>query len=311
MNLEAFVRARQPEWTELDDLVRRAGGRPERLGPDGVRRLGALYRAGVADLARARRAFGADPAVRVLEEVVSGARVTLYAVPKRRGSVREYLMGGYWRAVRERGRIVALAWLLLIGSTALATVWAHHDPASAASVVPASLIGSGGPRHAIGLAAGQAAEFSVSIFINNIGVTFVAFASGIVFGILPAFVLVYNGLILGAVAGVVAGTGHAPDVVELLAPHGVLELSCIVVSSAAGIRMGWALVEPGRLTRPAALAAAARPAIGLVLGTMPWLVAAGLTEGFVTPHHLPLAAALAVGLGLAAPYWIAVARLGR
>ncbi len=45
---------------------------------------------------------------------------------------------------------------------------------------------------------------------------------------------------------------------------------------------------------------AARPAVALVLGTAPWLVVAGLTEGFVTPRGLPLAAALAVGLALGA-----------
>ncbi|MFZ0042946.1 MAG: stage II sporulation protein M [Solirubrobacteraceae bacterium] len=312
MNLEPFLRARQPEWNELDELVRRARGRPERLGPDGVRRLGALYRSAVADLARARREFGADPSVRRLEQVVGRARATLYATSGKRGSGRSYLIAGYWRDVRDRWRIVVLAWVLLLGSAALATVWGLHDPAAAAGVVPGSLAGGGsGPQHAIGLGASQSAALSVSIFTNNIGVTFLSFAAGIVFGILPAFLLAYNGLILGAVVGIAAGTGHAIDAVELIAPHGVLELSCIAVSAAAGMRMGWALVEPGPRPRGEALAAEAPRAVIIVLCTAPWLVLAGLTEGFVTPHHLPLAAAIAVGVGLAAPYWAGVIWLGR
>ncbi|MEA2213784.1 MAG: hypothetical protein QOF83_3732 [Solirubrobacteraceae bacterium] len=311
MNLEAFLAARQPDWTELDELSRRARGRPERLGPDGVLRLGALYRAAVADLARGRRAFGPDPAVRSLEQIVARARATLYATASRQGSIRAYLGGGYWRAVRERGRTVALAWLLLIVSTTLAAVWARHDPAAAAGIVPGSLAGGSTPHGAIGLGADQSAALSVTIFVNNIGVSFFDFASGIVLGILPAFSLIYNGLILGAVGGIVSGAGHTAAVVALLAPHGMLELSCIAVSAAAGMSMGWAIVEPGALTRRAALAAQAPAAVLLVLATAPWLVLAGLVEGFVTPHRLPLAAALGVGVALAAPYWLGVARLGR
>jgi uncharacterized membrane protein SpoIIM required for sporulation len=313
MNLEAFVRSREPAWTELDGLVRRARGRPERLGADGVRRLGALYRGAVADLARGRRAAPSDPAVRGLEELVNRARATVYAVPAAtRGSALSYFRAGYWRAVRDRRRVVTLAWVLLLGSAALALVWALHDPGAAAGVVPGSLAGGGGgPHRAIGLAAGQAAALSVSIFINNIGVTFMSFASGIAFGIAPAFFLIYNGVILGAVTGIAGATGHGVDVIELIAPHGMLELSCIAVSAAVGMRMGWALVEPGDRGRFEALSAEAPRAVLLVLATAPWLILAGLVEGFVTPHHLALIAALAVGLALAVPYWTCVVWLGR
>jgi uncharacterized membrane protein SpoIIM required for sporulation len=312
VNVDAFAQDRQPSWTELDQLVRRARGRPERLGPDGVLRLGALYRSAVADLARARRSFPTDPSVRALENLVLRARGVVYADRRRHGSPREYMLRGYWQAVRERRSVLLLAWALLLGSAALGTVWGVHDPAGAAGIVPGSLAGGGGgPHRAIGLAAGQAAELSVSIFTNNIGVTFMAFASGIALGILPAFLLLYNGLLLGVVVGIATSTGHGADAIELIAPHGMLELSCIAVSAAAGMRMGWTLVEPGPRTRSEALAAEAPRAVLLVLATAPWLVVAGLIEGFVTPHHLPLLPALAIGVAAAGPYWLAVAHLGR
>ena len=186
----------QPEWTELDALVRRARGRPDSLGAEGVLRLGALYRSAIGDLAQGRRAFPGDPSVRALEQLVGRARATVYAPVRRRGSALHYVTGGYWRAVREQGRVLLLAWALLLGSTVLALVWALHDPASAAGVVPGSLSSGGSaPQHAIGLGAGQSAAISVTIFTNNIGVTFLAFATGIAFGVLPAFVLLYNGVV--------------------------------------------------------------------------------------------------------------------
>jgi hypothetical protein len=49
----------------------------------------------------------------------------------------------------------------------------------------------------------------------------------------------------------------------------------------------------------------------LALGTAPWLVVAGLTEGFVTPDGLPLGAALALGGFLAGTFWLLVTIRGR
>jgi uncharacterized membrane protein SpoIIM required for sporulation len=93
--------------------------------------------------------------------------------------------------------------------------------------------------------------------------------------------------------------------------HGVLELSCIVVAGAAGLSLGWALVEPGTRTRRASVGRAARASIQIALGTAPWLVLAGLVEGFVTPGGYGLAAVTIVGFALGAVYWALVIWRGR
>ena len=98
---------------------------------------------------------------------------------------------------------------------------------------------------------------------------------------------------------------------ELVLPHGVLELSCIAVTAAAGLRIGWALIEPGTLTRGQSLRREARPAMEMVLGTMPWLVLAGLVEGFVTGSTGGLDGAIVVGVGLGVVFWGLVAWRGR
>ena len=112
-------------------------------------------------------------------------------------------------------------------------------------------------------------------------------------------VLAYNGILLGALAGLTIQSGSFSVFVRYVVPHGLLELSCIAVAGAAGLRLAWAVIEPGTLPRALSLRAQARPAVMLVLGTAPWLVVAGMTEGFVTPRGLPLPAALAVALALA------------
>ena len=49
----------------------------------------------------------------------------------------------------------------------------------------------------------------------------------------------------------------------------------------------------------------------IVLGTMPWLVLAGLIEGFVSPRQLPLPVAAAVGFIVAGAYWALLFWRGR
>jgi uncharacterized membrane protein SpoIIM required for sporulation len=312
VTIERFERERAGAWARLDAALSRARGRPERLGAAGVLELGGLYRAAAADLALARRLFPGDPLTARLEGLVLRARQAVYADVGARRSPRAFLSRGYWRLVADRRRALALAATLFFGATAFALVWGILDPDAAAGLVPGAFIdGADPPRGDRGLTAAQSAGFSSQIFTNNIKVTFLAFGAGLVFAVGGALLLVYNGLILGAVLGVAAANGNLGPVLRLVVAHGVLELSCIVVAGAAGLRMGWALVEPGRLTRRAALAAQARPAMAVVLGTAPWLVVAGLVEGYVSPAGWGGAAPYAVGLGLGALYWGLVLARGR
>jgi uncharacterized membrane protein SpoIIM required for sporulation len=304
VTLDRFERERGDAWQRLERALGDARGKPERLGAAGVLELGGLYRSAAADLALARRLFPGDPLTARLEALVVRARPVVYADVGARRSPQAFFATGYWRLVWERRVALMVAAALLLGGTAFALVWGIADPDAAAGLVPGAFIdGADPPRGDRGLTAAQSASFSSQIFTNNIQVTFLSFAAGLLFAVGGAFLLAYNGLIFGAVLGVAAANGNLDQVLRLVVAHGVLELSCIVVAGAAGLRMGWALVEPGPHTRLAALAAQARPAMAVVLGTAPWLVLAGLVEGYVSPAGWGGAGPYVVGLGLAAAYW--------
>lgn len=312
MNLDGFAAERSERWARLERLLGAAGSRPERLGPDGVRALGALYREAAADLAIARRRWPRDPVVVRLEQLVGRARTTVYASPARRASLREFVSHGYWRAVRERPKALLAALGLLVVPAVLAWVWALADPGAAIGLVPADLQAAANPpAGGRGLSGEQAAAFSSAVLTNNIQVTLIAFGAGIAAGLGSALALVFNGALLGAVGGVAAGSGNLRGFVDLVVPHGVLELSCIVVAGASGLRLGWALVEPGPLRRGDALVAEGRRSILIVLGTAPWLVVAGIVEGFAHPDALGLGGVIALGTGLGALFWGLVLWRGR
>jgi uncharacterized membrane protein SpoIIM required for sporulation len=313
MDVDEFALTRRGRWDELSTLVREARRRAERLGPEGVRQLGPLYRAAAADLAVARRKYRGEAVVTELEGLVGRARPLVYDQERRRGSIGSFLATGYWQRVRERPGLLLASALLLLAPWVLSAAWAVRDPGAASGVVPSQYRSVTEPRRTtdLGLSSDQSAEFSSEIFTNNIRVTFVAFAAGIAAGLGTALLLVYQGVLFGAVNGLAIWAGNGRSFFELTLAHGLLELSCIVVGSAAGIRMGWALVAPGRLRRMAALRAEALPAVEILLGTIPWLVVAGLVEGFVTPAGLGLGTVLTIAFGLAGLYWGLVLWRGR
>jgi uncharacterized membrane protein SpoIIM required for sporulation len=309
MKVERFISEREGDWRELDELLRT--GRRGRRHARGVLRLGALYRAAAADLALARRGHPGDPVVPRLESLVARARQAVYADEPPRGSLRAFFARTYWVRVRERPLALLLALALLLVPAALTAGWALGDPAAAVGLVPGQFRGAVEPVGDTGMTTAQSAAFSGAVMTNNVQVTFLAFAAGILLGLGTAFVVAYNGAILGAVAGGAIANGNAAGFAEFVAAHGIIELSCIAVAAAAGLRMGYAIVAPGPRPRMRALAEEARHAIVIVLGTVPWVILAGLIEGFVTRAGFGLVPGIVLGVAVGAVYWTLVLVRGR
>src|SRR2546423_281678 len=246
MNLDAFVRRRTPEWEELGRLAEAAGRRPERLGPAGVRRLGATYRAAAADLALPRRRWPGDPVTVRLEDLVGRSRHLVYATEGRSAWLRHFLSRGYWRLVREQIGLVGLCWHLMMVPAVLVGAWAASDPAAAGRFLPSQFRGVG--EHGggdLGLALGRQATLAGQILTNNIQVSFVAFAGGLLAGVGTTLVLLYNGALIGGVAGLTVAAGPPGPFLSLAAPHRRPRPSAVAGGRAA---------PPGRRPRPGRVA---------------------------------------------------------
>ncbi len=156
-----------------------------------------------------------------------------------------------------------------------------------------------------------AGEFATAVTVNNIQVGFLAFASGILLCVATAFILVNNGVNIGQAAGLFAAVGEQAKFYGLILPHGLLELSAIVVAGGAGLAVGWAVIDPGDRTRSAALAEQGRRSAVIALGLALAFVVAGIIEGFVTPSGLPTSVRLAIGASVFVCFWTYVVVLGR
>jgi len=131
---------------------------------------------------------------------------------------------------------------------------------------------------------------SAFIIINNSFLTVFAFIVGILLGYWTLGIIFANGYMLGFVTTLYAYTGLSTGRPELawyfaagVMPHGVLEISAIVLGASAGVALGVSWVFPGHRMRLQAFQETAREVYHLVLAAVLLLVVAGLIEAFITP----------------------------
>lgn len=138
--------------------------------------------------------------------------------------------------------------------------------------------------------------FGFYIF-NNIGIAFREFAGGLFFGLYTVFIIVFNGVYIGAVAGHLTQLGYHSTFYPFVIGHGAFELTGLVLCGAAGLKIGMALVDPGQRSRAAALQVASREAVQIVLGAAAMLLIAAFIEAFWSSKtSVPIVVKVGVGI---------------
>ena len=310
MDVDRFIARNQSAWTRLEALTRLGRGS---LGPAEVEEVVQLYQRTSAHLSHAR-SERADPAlVARLTRLVAGAAGLIY------GS-RSRSMAGFARlftttfpaAVWHIRRFVVVAALLLLGPAFVMGTWlASSDEALQASGPDAARQAYVEDDFEAYYSSAPAGQFATQVTVNNIQVSILAFAAGALLCVVTAFILVSNGANVGVAAGTFAAVGEQAKFYGLILPHGVLELSAVIVAGGAGLAIGWAVIAPGDRLRSVALADEGRRAAAVVLGLMAAFVVAGTIEGFVTPSGLPTALRVGIGLAVGGAFWTYVVTLGR
>jgi uncharacterized membrane protein SpoIIM required for sporulation len=296
LNREIFEVRHSADWSLLERLVTRPAGRKARkaalpatslppLTPLDEARLPELHRRVCHHLALARqRRYGTD-----LEERLNGlalaAHDRLYA--RRPVSLTEaarFVVATFPRRVREERWLVLLAVALLVVPALAMWAAALADPELAGSVVSpeqASTIAENFGPDSIRVRSARSDFAMFGFYVrNNIGVAFRTFASGLFFGAGALFFLAYNGIFFGAIAGQISNLGYERDFYSFVIGHGSFEITGIILSGAAGLRLGFSLLFPGDLTRGAALRAAGKRGLPLVGGAGAYLVFAAIIEAF-------------------------------
>jgi uncharacterized membrane protein SpoIIM required for sporulation len=247
-----------------------------------------LYRRTCEHLALARaRAYPAYIVDR-LERLTADAHQLIYHRREAGAAKLKHLIAtGFPAAVRNHAGYVALAAAIFLAPTIVVALVVYWHPELILTVVSAETAASfedmySPAAESIGRTRTASTDWTMFGFYirNNIGVAFQCFAGGLFTGLGTLFFLAYNGVFSGAVAGYLAQRGLSPTFFSFIATHSAFELTAIVLSGAAGLRIGHALIAPGRMRRRAALVLATEETATLLYGITVMLVAAAGVEAF-------------------------------
>jgi len=286
-----FRARREPEWQQLENILRIAEGKSVRaLSDEDLLALPVLYRGALSSLSVARETSLDLELVTYLEGLCARAYFFVYGVRSRPGA---RLLGFFARdwpeAVQSVWRESLLALVLMVIGAVAGYVLVANDPGWYSSLMPGGL-GDGRDfdattEHLLGIlynAEGSSGLtlFASFLFTNNAGVSLLAFALGFAFSVPTAMLLVYNLTALGALLALYDSRGIAFELGGWLSIHGTTELLAILLAGAAGFRIGWSVVFPGEESRLAAAARAGRTAAMVMVGVVLMLMAAAILEGY-------------------------------
>jgi uncharacterized membrane protein SpoIIM required for sporulation len=277
-----FQTAHEALWTELEQAIRL----PERkLDPQ---RFLALYRTCCEHLALAEARGFPSAIIERLSIVTARAHQIVYRQTDfgiaRIGRV---LLNRFPAMVRAHRGYVALSALLALGPAIALGLAVYHKPDLILSIVDGSTAAGfekmyDPSNEVLGRLRDAGSNWMMFGFyiMNNIGIAFQCYATGILLGVGSVYFIAMNGAFGGAIAGYVASAGFGGTFFSFIATHSAFELTAIVLCGAAGLRMGRAVLLPGRLARTAALELAAKDTSIIVFGSAVLLVIAAAIEAF-------------------------------
>lgn len=292
MRQEQFIAHHQQEWADFERWLDARSARPRKARGDIHWRgladveVPAVYRRLARQLGLARRR-GYSPLLQErLQLLVQRGHDVLYRPPLPRWQrAVEFFIADFPRLVRSESGVMLASLLLFVVPLAASFVALQYKPELIHTLMPPDQVADWEQMYAkaaqkVGRDSGSdLAMFGFYIF-NNVSIGLRTYASGLLAGIGPVLTIAFNGVMIGMEAGHLQNVGLGDTFWRFVAGHAAFELTAIVISGAAGLRLSLALLAPGRRRRVDALIEDGRRGAMLCLGVFFMLVVAAFIEAF-------------------------------
>jgi uncharacterized membrane protein SpoIIM required for sporulation len=300
MKVAQLLERRRAGWAELETMCRQLErGRARRLGAAGILKFASSYRSACADLALAD-AYQLPPhTVQYLHELVGRSHNQLYRSKMFRWRVWATEM---FHEVPRRllfDRSVWLAFAIFWGIFVAAMALGYSSREFCEQVAGADALESieqSFSEPIRGRDAGASGAMGGFYVIHNAGIGLRCFAGGLLLGVGGLFITVSNALQLGTIFGFMFTTDSRGNFIEFVTAHGPFELTAIVFSAAAGMRLGFSLIATGGLSRGASLRRAVDDATPTMAAAVVLFCLAAVIEGFLSPSAAPYAVKAGVAI---------------
>ena len=289
MNIQRWLARRETDWKRLDALLHQVEKRGlKSLKAMEMKELASLYRSVSGDLARAKTNQLGDQIAQDLQTLTSRSYSQIYQGAKHQEwrSAWQFMKWGLPAVIQRNFWYIFAATSLMLGAAIVSWWYAGRDPVYLSLVVPEGLIKLVRDQGKLwmGSIVGVEPLASQNIMTNNLSVSFAAIAGGITAGIYTTFILIYNGISLGAIATLVGQHNLAIPFWAFVFPHGALELPAIFFAGGGGLLIARAILFPGKYNRINALKYYGSQAAQLTFAVVPMLIVAGIIEGFISPQ---------------------------
>jgi uncharacterized membrane protein SpoIIM required for sporulation len=314
-----FEHKNQERWAEYERLIHKLE-KGEPIPEPG--QMPRRFRELCVDLSLAQsRMYGSRITDRLNELVIRGYEIVYRTRRAGWTQVVEFLTTGFPRALRKDWRLFwicnAVFWLPFFAMM----FSAHHDIRWIQAVLGPEGMASmeemyGGKEEQLAhLRSEYGSNFMMFCFYiyNNVAIDFRIFAGGMAAGLGTLFFLLFNGLHIGAAAGYVNHACNPESFWTFVSGHSSFELIGMVVSGMAGMKLGLAILSPGRLPRVRAMVEACKDALPLIYGAALLTTLAAVVEGFWSAQRIPSDIKYTVGIAgwaLHAAYFLFAGRRG-
>ena len=276
--------------------------------PQNVRRLPALFRQICTDLALCEnRAYGLGLTERLNDLVIRGYRFVYRGAGSGVYSFLQFFISTFPRELRRNAKLFWLCFAMLflpfipfLFAAKFAPEWIELFLGPEMLSQMESMYGKDATLE--GMRGEFSSDFMMFAFyvMNNVSIGFRIFAGGILFCVGSLFFLGYNGLYFGAIIGYVHLALDKEKFYSFVSTHSSWELLGFVIAGVAGMRIGLAILKPGRHTRRASLSIAGKRAITLLYGATAMIFIAAIFEGFVSASSLSSQTKYTLGIA----FWV-------
>lgn len=298
MKQQSFERQHEADWSKLESMLDAA-----KKNRDNVY-FANSYMTICQQLALAKQRLYDAALVERLNKLVMRLYRELYRYrAESRLNVYAFLVRGFPLALYQHRYFIALAMLVSVVPGIVAGIWIYYDDSAIYAVMHSSQVRQMEDMYdPAARILGRERESDTDLMMfgfyiqNNIGVAFRCFAAGLLAGVGTLFVLFFNGLQIGSVAGHLTRLDFVDTFYPFVVTHGAFELTAIVFSGAAGFRLGYAVLQPGLYSRIDAIKLAGRESIPMLYGIVLMLVIAAFIEAFWSSStSLPIPVKYTVG----------------
>ena len=283
MREAAFIKQNMKRWQDYEKLLKQQNG----LDPD---KKAEIFIQLTDDLSFSRTQYPKSESTRYLNSLASQIHLVIY---KNKREERSRFIT-FWTQelptlVHSLYRYLGYAFLIFFVSILIGIVSVQKDQTFARLILSDAYVNmtlenikEGNPMGVY--ASGGQSDMFFAITFNNIRVSFMAFAAGILFSIGTGYLLFYNGLMVGTFFTFLAEHGQLNNALSVVMLHGTIELTSIVIAGAAGFRMGHSILFPKTYSRMESFKNGAKDGLKLVMALIPFFIIAGFIESFVTRY---------------------------